>query len=454
MILGAAPNWVARAARLALAATPMLAGPPTSLLAQTVTYHEHIAPIVADHCASCHTDGGGTPFTLESYRDVRRRARQIQTVTRARYMPPWLPVHGVGDFLGRRQLTSSELTRIAEWVAQGTPEGEAPTHPPRPSPSAAAFRPSPDFVLGGESSFKVPAEGLGRYHTLVFSLGDRPIPYLRGLELLPSDASTVHGAMFVADPSGLARTLDDETPEAGYPSVANVGTQLAGSLGGSAFGTPVPLLPAGYGWVVPPKSTIGVELHLNCIGREVPLRTGLAVYLPKEPVTHPVTSVAFGNLRIDIEPGAEDHRLTAEYVCPVDVEILGLFPQSYFICQGIEITAVEPDGKSQELLRIGDWDCAWMQSYFYRTPLRLNAGTLVRAEFRYDNSAANPQNPYSPPRRTVAGHFVDGELALVLLHLAPILPTDVARLEASHREGFAHRREQLRAWRDARHRPR
>ncbi|MGE3165373.1 MAG: hypothetical protein AB7O52_10750 [Planctomycetota bacterium] len=414
--------------------------------AQDVTYQQHIAPIVAEHCTSCHREGQGTPFALEHYRDVRRRARQIERVTQSRYMPPWLPANGIGDFIGRRQLTAEEIERISEWVAGGALEGAGP---PPPSPVVTPTRPAPAFILGDEASFTVPAEGLGRYHTVVFPVAERELRYLRGLEFLPSDPSVVHGAMFVADPSGLATQFDDETPEAGFPSVANFGVHLAGSLGGSAFGGVLPLLPAGYGWAVPPGAPIAVELHLNCIGREVPLRSRLAVYLPEEPVTHPVTTVAFGNLCVDIPPNTTDHRVSAEYVCPVDLELLGVLPQSYFVAQRIEIAAESPAGTTQHLLRILDWDCSWMQSYCYRTPLRLAAGTRIRAEFHYDNSPANLQNPYSPPRRVGAGHYLDGELPLVLLHVAPRAVDDLARLEASHRQGFADRLAQLRAWRAA-----
>src|SRR5688572_6417639 len=33
----------------------------------TVTWHEHVAPIVMGHCAGCHTEGAIGPMSLDSY---------------------------------------------------------------------------------------------------------------------------------------------------------------------------------------------------------------------------------------------------------------------------------------------------------------------------------------------------------------------------------------------------
>lgn len=411
-----------------------------------------IAPLVVEHCSSCHQPGTGAPFPLHSYRDVSKRAKQIERVTRSRYMPPWLPASGVGDFQGRRQLTERELEAIQHWVKSGAPEG-----PPSPSPAAKkkpeAF--APDFVLKEEQPFVVPAEGLGRYHTFVYRFKEQGAQYVRGLRLRSSDPRVVHGAMFLADPSGLARSFDDHTAGPGYASVASIGMTVSGSLGASSFGSPMPLLPEGYAWKIPGPADLSVQVHFNCIGREVPLRSSLEVYLPKSEVTHPVTTVTMGNLCLDIPAGEANHRVAAHYTCPVDLELVGLFPEAYFIARSIEVWATPPSGDDasspesrQRLLSIPDWDCNWMQSYFYRSPLALTAGTTITVEFSYDNSTANLRNPFDPPQRVQLGHLPDGEVALLLLHVAPQDSEDLAAIEESHRRGFAERSDQRARWRE------
>src|ERR1700744_3843748 len=98
--------------------------------AEAPTYNKDIATIIDNNCISCHRAGGSGPFSLTSYLDVKRRARQIAAVTASRFMPPWLPEPGYGKFLGERMLTDQQLHLIQQWAAAGAPEGAASTHPP------------------------------------------------------------------------------------------------------------------------------------------------------------------------------------------------------------------------------------------------------------------------------------------------------------------------------------
>ncbi|HZW78883.1 MAG TPA: hypothetical protein VFF50_00310, partial [Candidatus Deferrimicrobiaceae bacterium] len=59
--------------------------------ATQVTFNRDVAPIIFSSCASCHRPGEAAPFSLLTYEDVKKHARQIAEVTRTRNMPPWLP---------------------------------------------------------------------------------------------------------------------------------------------------------------------------------------------------------------------------------------------------------------------------------------------------------------------------------------------------------------------------
>ena len=69
--------------------------------ASTVTFSRDVAPIVFAKCSTCHHPGEAAPFSLLTYDDVRRRARQIVEVTQSRFMPPWLPTKDMGISLER-----------------------------------------------------------------------------------------------------------------------------------------------------------------------------------------------------------------------------------------------------------------------------------------------------------------------------------------------------------------
>ena len=84
-----------------------------------ITFHKHIAPILLAQCAPCHRPGEAGPFPLLTYDDARKHAGQIAAVTRKRYMPPWLPAPGAGNFAEERRLTEAQIATIEQWVHAG-----------------------------------------------------------------------------------------------------------------------------------------------------------------------------------------------------------------------------------------------------------------------------------------------------------------------------------------------
>ena len=76
------------------------------------TFAGDVAPILFEHCAPCHHPGGAGPFSLLSYSDAKKRARQIAKVTSRRYMPPWLPEPGHGRFVGENRLTDAQIATL------------------------------------------------------------------------------------------------------------------------------------------------------------------------------------------------------------------------------------------------------------------------------------------------------------------------------------------------------
>ena len=57
-----------------------------------------------------------------------------------------------------------------------------------------------------------------------------------------------------------------------------------------------------------------------------------------------------------------------------------------------------PGGKPETLIAIKDWDYNWQETYYFKEPLKVKAGTRFDIEGVYDNSRKNPYNPNDPPR--------------------------------------------------------
>ena len=58
-----------------------------------------------------------------------------------------------------------------------------------------------------------------------------------------------------------------------------------------------------------------------------------------------------------------------------------------------------PDGREQVLLRVPNYDFDWQYSYDLTEPIKVPAGSTVKAIARYDNSASNRRNP-APHKET------------------------------------------------------
>src|SRR5262245_53512760 len=169
---------------------------------QTISFNEHIAPIIYANCAQCHRPGQIGPFSLLSFDDVRRHASTIAAVTQSRYMPPWKPEPGWAIYRDERRLTPAQIALIQQWVADGAREGD----------SAKAVRPpffadgwqlgTPDLILEMPASFPVPAEGNDIYRNFVLPANLLEDKWVKAIELKPLARSVVHHAFFLADRTG------------------------------------------------------------------------------------------------------------------------------------------------------------------------------------------------------------------------------------------------------------
>ena len=86
-----------------------------------LTWSRDIGPILYKNCVSCHHPGGAGPFSLLTYADAKRWGAQAVRVTQSRYMPPWLPEPGFGDFADNRRLPEADLAALRKWLHAGPP---------------------------------------------------------------------------------------------------------------------------------------------------------------------------------------------------------------------------------------------------------------------------------------------------------------------------------------------
>jgi len=403
--------------------------------AKAVTFSEDIAPIVWKNCVECHRPGEAGGLHFRSYAEVQASAKLIAAVTESKYMPPWKVVPGHGEFVNERGLSADEIAKIRAWVEAGTPEGDAALTPPLPEFTEGWRLGPPDLVLEMHESFTVPASGPDVYVNFVVPIPELPEgTYVRALEYRTAAPSVAHHTLFALDTTGIGRELDAEEPGPGFGGMA-AGLRKS-RIGGWAIGAVPAPYPAGAALPVPKGSDLILEAHFHPSGKEEVERAKVGVFLTREVPVRTLVNVPvpfqFGvGMNIDIPAGEAHYELREQFTLPIDCEIVNIFPHAHYICKEMHAVAVLPDASRRELILIRDWDFAWQEQYTYRSPIAVPKGTVIETYFLYDNSAANPRNPTSPPKRVTFGPNSTDEMASLGVNVMPMKQSDVAVLHAA-----------------------
>ena len=106
--------------------------------------------------------------------------------------------------------------------------------------------------------------------------------------------------------------------------------------------------------------------------------------------------------------------------CPIDVELMAIYPHAHYLGKDIQAFATLPDGTKKTLIHIPHWNLNWQAVYRYAEPVRLPKGTTVSLRYVYDNSEENPLNPNHPPARVVAGNRSSDEMCHLWLQVLPV----------------------------------
>ena len=379
---------------------------------EPVTFSEHIAPILYENCVSFLRPGEAAPFSLITYDDASRRARLIGDVTTSRYMPPWHAEPGFGDFLDERRLTDAQVQRIAEWVRQGAPRGDAKKMPKLPVFTEGWQLGKPDLVLEMPEAFEVPADGPDIYRNFAIPTGITEDKWIRAVEFRPSARQVVHHALFQFARGGVATELNGTDGKPGFggamPARMMRAFAPAGELGGWAVGTTPRFLPENLSWTMNKGSDFILQLHLHPTGKVEKERSTIGLYFGSAPPPRKLRELTapglFGALaKIDIPPGEKAYVVKGTARTFANMRAYSVQPHAHYLGKEFRAIATFPDGTTRDMLWIKNWDFNWQDRYVYKQPVDLPKGTRIDVTITYDNSAENPRNPCNPPRRVLFG---------------------------------------------------
>ena len=356
--------------------------------ASPISYSETVAPILIERCVSCHRPGGIGPWAMTEHRQVQGFAPMIREVVRTRRMPPWHADPAYGKFRNDRSLSVEEARLLVHWAESGAPRGAGP------DPLAELEHDYPEWALGAPDLVidipptEVPATGLVEYQRQILPNPLEENVWVQAVELLPGDPAAVHHVLVdfgeVATEGFWKGQLKPE-------SRSRLGVYIPGQW--------QDVYAEGAGILMPEDADIEFEMHYTTYGKPTVDHSRLGLYFHKQPPRQRLHFALFIHPGILIPPHAKNHRETVEQTFQWDALVHDLHPHAHFRGKAMEFVAHYPDGSSEILLSVPNYDFNWQSAYRPVEPIFLPAGTRVVHSVWWDNSAQNPANP--DPNRAV-----------------------------------------------------
>ena len=374
-----------------------------------ITYTNTIGKIIYNKCANCHRPGEIGPFGLTNYEEVRANGEMIKYVTTIKYMPPWKADPEYKHYLEENYLSEEEIQKISQWVDGGMPYGNAAEEPDFPDYPHGSTLGTPDLVLSFSKRHEHKGNNIDEYRYFVLPTGLAENKKIKAIELRPGNKKIVHHALFFQDTSGKARSYDNKTPEYGF------------SANTSGFDVNTVLQYVQYPGYVPGQKPIR---YPESLAQKMNANSDLVIQMHYAPT--PVAEYDSSTVNIFF---AEDDEVIDRYVkdkvmLPSDLpggffsfiipanqqktfvgkwkinenlSLLSVFPHMHLLGKKWKVWLERPDGSTENLIKIDDWDFNWQGGYYFNKFVIAPKGSTVFAEAMYDNTTNNSFNPNNPP---------------------------------------------------------
>jgi tetratricopeptide (TPR) repeat protein/mono/diheme cytochrome c family protein len=395
----------------------------TAKNAQAITFNRNIAPIIFQSCARCHRPDESGPFPLLSYEDVKKHARQIEIVTSARFMPPWLPAPQPLKFADEMRLTDKQIATIKAWVDRGAPEGDPADLPPQPKFTPGWQLGQPDIVLKAQKPFELAPSGSDVYWNFILPVPIDHSRWVKAVEIRPGDKQYIHHANVLVDRLENSRQREKE-PGAGFEGM-EIKIESESFDPDSHFlfwkpGSSPYEEPRGMALRLDKGTDLVLNVHMQPSGKPEVIQPSIGIYFTDQAATKfPMLLQLQNDRKLDIPAGDRSFLVTDQLMLPIDVGLLAIYPHAHYLGKDLLATALLPDGKTKTLIHIPHWDLNWQAVFRYEQPVFLPKGTIIKMHYLYDNSENNPLNPNHPPERVRGGNRARDEMAHLWLQVLP-----------------------------------
>jgi hypothetical protein len=376
------------------------------------TFSKDVAPIFQQKCQECHQPNSIAPMSLITYQEARPWARSIKQRVASRQMPPWHIDQSVGvqKFKNDMSLSEAQIDTIVRWVDGGAPEGDPKDLPPaKPLVTDNEWKGVRDGFGPPDLVIRSPEYLMAAHRQDVWyrPMSDIPITeprWVRMVEIRPTSLQarkTVHHSIAYLvlndDPDAVnTGTANGPAPAAGRDDLVNRRPQLMEW----AIGKGYDLFYPGTGKLIVPGEKISWDQHIHAVGEDIKTGSEIALWLyPKgqEPTKRSYL-VGFTGLKkrgfLDIPPNSVVHT-EGFTVLKENTMITNFQPHFHLRGKAMQVEAILPDGSTQIVSYVGNFNFNWMTNYIYdddAAPI-FPKGTVIHVTAWYDNTKNNPSNP-------------------------------------------------------------
>ena len=362
-----------------------------------VTFHKDVLPVFQQRCQECHRPGEAVPMALIGYQESRPWAKAIKQAVLSKKMPPWFADPNYGHFSNDRTLSKKEVDTIVAWVDAGAPEGDAHDAPPPRQFVEGWAMGKPDLILEMPNTYDVPSKGVIDYQYVIIPSGLKEDRWVLSSEIRPGDKSVMHHVITSIREPGSGWMRDRQPGVVFLPPRGVRGKpedRLVGGLSGYAPGMVVP--PGDFpqrGTLLKAGSDIVFQLHYTPNGKATTDRTKIGIIFAKE---EPKSQLKGGNsasYNFKIPPGDPAYRVEASSTMKEDCSLVSMMPHAHLRGKSFEYRIVRPNGETETVLKVPNYDFNWQITYFPAKPIHLEKGSKIEVIAEFDNSANNKFNP-------------------------------------------------------------
>jgi hypothetical protein len=383
-----------------------------------VTFSKDVAPILQSKCQSCHEPGSIAPMSLVTYQDARPWARSIKNRVESRQMPPWHIDRSVGvtKFKNDMSLSDEQVATIVAWVDGGALEGNAADFKAKPVSTSLFWAGErdgygpPDLVVRAPE-YTMPAVHQDEWWRPVSDIPVTEPRWVRMVEIRPTNMAArkiVHHsiAYHVLNPENAAAV--NTGIGGGRPNQALTAAQQAADLVNRrpqlmewAIGKGYDRYAEGTGKLIMPGEKISWDQHIHAVGEEITGGSEIGIWLyPKgqEPTKRTFlvgfTGLKNGTQGLDIPPNSVAQ--TEGYTTLKENTVITNFqPHFHFRGKAMLVEAIFPDGRTQTVSYVKNFNFNWMTNYIYTDDAApvFPKGTIIHVMAVYDNTTANKDNP-------------------------------------------------------------